>query len=291
MARGAGDAGRDHAAAALVAVSPHQGFVLVAHGSGAAAGADGAAAARPQSRSGSRSASCSPRTRKPVRDWITGPTGSPLAAAFGLLDRLLRVAEPLFPARSRRRAIDKAVAFVTERLNGEDGLGGIFPAMANSLMMFDCLGYPPDHPACRTAESAIHKLLVLEPERSYCQPCLSPVWDTALACHALMEAGDRRLDPAIAAGARLARGQAGAGGRRRLGGGAARLAARRLGLPIREPVLPRCRRHRRRRPGARPLRSRALSRRHRAARPNGSSACRAATAAGAPSTPTTRITI
>ncbi len=88
-----------------------------------------------------------------VRDWITGPTRSPLAAAFGLLDRLLRVAEPVFPARSRRRAIDKAVAFVTERLNGEDGLGGIFPAMANSLMMFDSLGYPPDHPACRTIES------------------------------------------------------------------------------------------------------------------------------------------
>ena len=78
-----------------------------------------------------------------VRDWIAGPTASPLATAFGLLDRVLRAAEPWFPAEPRRRAIDKAVAFVTERLNGEDGLGGIFPAMANSLMMFDCLGYPP----------------------------------------------------------------------------------------------------------------------------------------------------
>ena len=133
-----------------------------------------------------------------VRDWITGPTRSPLALGFGLLDRLLRAVEPFFPARSRQRAIDKAVAFVTERLNGEDGLGGIFPAMANSLMMFDCLGYSPDHPAYRTAASAIGKLLVPDPERSYCQPCLSPVWDTALACHALMEIGDRRLGPAIA---------------------------------------------------------------------------------------------
>jgi squalene-hopene/tetraprenyl-beta-curcumene cyclase len=133
-----------------------------------------------------------------VRDWITGPTRSPLAAAFGLLDRLLRAAEPMFPAHSRRRAIDKAVVFVTERLNGEDGLGGIFPAMANSLMMFDCLGYSADHPAYRTAEAAIRKLLVLDPARSYCQPCLSPVWDTALACHALMETGDRRLDQPIA---------------------------------------------------------------------------------------------
>ena len=133
-----------------------------------------------------------------VHDWVTGPTKSPLAVGFGLLDRLLRAVEPFLPARSRQRAIDKAVAFVTERLNGEDGLGGIFPAMANSLMMFDCLGYSPDHPACRTAAAAIGKLLVRDPKRSYCQPCLSPVWDTALACHALMEIGDRHLGPAIA---------------------------------------------------------------------------------------------
>jgi squalene-hopene/tetraprenyl-beta-curcumene cyclase len=132
-----------------------------------------------------------------VRDWIAGPTSSSLATAFGWLDRLLRAAEPFFPAGPRRRAIEKAVAFVTERLNGEDGLGGIYPAMANSLMMFDCLGYAPDHPDRATAASAIDKLLVRGGERSYCQPCLSPVWDTALASHALMETHDPRLEPAI----------------------------------------------------------------------------------------------
>jgi squalene-hopene/tetraprenyl-beta-curcumene cyclase len=135
-----------------------------------------------------------------VRDWITGPTSSPLAAAFSLLDRVLRMTEPLFPAGPRQRAIDKAVAFVTERLNGEDGLGGIFPAMANSLMMFDCLGYARDHPDWLTAASAVDKLVVRNSERSYCQPCLSPVWDTALACHALVETDDRRLQPAIERG-------------------------------------------------------------------------------------------
>src|SRR5438477_2330172 len=132
-----------------------------------------------------------------VRDWITGPTSSPLSSAFGILDRLLRVAEPFFPADARRRAIDKAVAFVTERLNGEDGLGGIFPAMANAAMMVDCLGYAVDHPGYASALASIRKLLVLDGERSYCQPCLSPVWDTALACHALMEVGDARLKPTI----------------------------------------------------------------------------------------------
>jgi squalene-hopene/tetraprenyl-beta-curcumene cyclase len=132
-----------------------------------------------------------------VRDWIAPPTASPVGHAFALLDRLLRLAEPMFPADPRRRAIDRAVGFVTERLNGEDGLGAIFPAMANALMMFECLGYPPDHPDRALADTALRKLLVLDGERSYSQPCLSPVWDTALACHAMMEVGDKRLTPTI----------------------------------------------------------------------------------------------
>src|SRR3984885_13867084 len=55
---------------------------------------------------------------------------------FRVVDDVLRAAEPYFPKRTRQRAIDRAVAWVSERLNGEDGLGAIFPAMANSVMMF-----------------------------------------------------------------------------------------------------------------------------------------------------------
>ncbi|HEY1431581.1 MAG TPA: squalene--hopene cyclase, partial [Stellaceae bacterium] len=132
-----------------------------------------------------------------VRNWISGTTSSPLSRAFEILDRLLRKVEPYFPEDARQRAIEKAVAFVTERLNGEDGLGGIFPAIANTIMMFDCLGYAPDHPDYATALAATRKLLVRDGERSYCQPCLSPVWDTALSCHALIEVDDARLQPAI----------------------------------------------------------------------------------------------
>src|ERR1700733_6601552 len=50
---------------------------------------------------------------------------------FRILDSVLRVVEPLFPKRLRARAIDAAVAFIEERLNGEDGGGGgglFFPA-------------------------------------------------------------------------------------------------------------------------------------------------------------------
>ncbi len=50
--------------------------------------------------------------------------------------------------RRGRRAIKAAEAFTIEHLNGEDGIGAIFPAMVNSVLMFDVLGYPADHPAC-----------------------------------------------------------------------------------------------------------------------------------------------
>jgi squalene-hopene/tetraprenyl-beta-curcumene cyclase len=124
-----------------------------------------------------------------VRDWVRGPYRSGWGRAFKYLDDLLRLAEPVFARRRRRGAIDKAVAFVTERLNGDDGLGGIYPAIANSVMMFDALGYRPDEPPAATAWAAVRKLLVVGDDRAYCQPCLSPVWDTSLAGHAMAEAG------------------------------------------------------------------------------------------------------
>jgi squalene-hopene/tetraprenyl-beta-curcumene cyclase len=125
-----------------------------------------------------------------VRDWIQGPYRSAWwGPFFKCVDSLLRVVQPWFPQRSRRSAVEKAVRFVTERLNGDDGLGGIYPAIANSVMMFDTLGYPPDHPDAAIAWRAVRKLLVVERDRAYCQPCLSPIWDTSLAGHAMAEAG------------------------------------------------------------------------------------------------------
>ncbi len=110
---------------------------------------------------------------------------------FRGVDVVARRIDAISPKRLRRRAIDKAVAFVTERLNGEDGLGAIFPAMANAVMMFDVLGGSANSRNAAIARASIEKLLAVAPEEAYCQPCLSPVWDTALACHALLEAGGK----------------------------------------------------------------------------------------------------
>ncbi len=108
---------------------------------------------------------------------------------FRVVDDLLRAAEPWFPKGLRARAIDRAIAWVDERLNGEDGLGAIFPAMANSVMMYDALGVPAEDPRRAIARKSIDKLLLVHDDETYCQPCVSPIWDTGLACHALLEVG------------------------------------------------------------------------------------------------------
>jgi squalene-hopene/tetraprenyl-beta-curcumene cyclase len=108
---------------------------------------------------------------------------------FRALDSVLRAIEPLFPKKLRARAIACAVAFVEQRLNGEDGLGAIYPPMANTVMMYEVLGKPADYPPRAITRRGIDKLLVIGEHEAYCQPCVSPVWDTALTCHALIEAG------------------------------------------------------------------------------------------------------
>jgi squalene-hopene/tetraprenyl-beta-curcumene cyclase len=131
------------------------------------------------------------------RDYIVNPTGSGWGRAFLALDRVVRLAEPCFPKRSRQRALRRAVAFITERLNGEDGLGAIFPPMAATVMVFDTVGYPKDHPDLVMAKRAVRKLLAENGDFAYFQPCASPVWDTALACHALMETGATAATPSV----------------------------------------------------------------------------------------------
>jgi squalene-hopene/tetraprenyl-beta-curcumene cyclase len=113
-----------------------------------------------------------------------------LAKAFLLFDHVGRMIDPLIPARMREHATRRAEAWVLARLNGEDGLGAIFPAMVNALEAMVILGYPQDHPQRVTAKRALQKLLVVGPSSAYCQPCVSPIWDTALACLAMQEAGD-----------------------------------------------------------------------------------------------------
>jgi len=115
------------------------------------------------------------------------PVRSRLNRVFLLLDRVGHFFEPFIPTKIRRTALKKAEEWFIERLNGVDGLGGIFPAMVNAHEALACLGYPPDHPYRTTTKGALKNLLVAGGDATYCQPCVSPVWDTALSCLALQE--------------------------------------------------------------------------------------------------------
>jgi squalene-hopene/tetraprenyl-beta-curcumene cyclase len=108
---------------------------------------------------------------------------------FDALDVLLKRGDGWWPKKWRTEAIKRCAEWVTQRLNGQDGLGAIYPAMANSVMMYDALGYAPDHPHRATARDAVERLLIVKADEIYCQPCVSPVWDTALAAHAMLEVG------------------------------------------------------------------------------------------------------
>ncbi len=122
---------------------------------------------------------------------------SALYRLFFTLDRVGRIVEPLVPGFVRRRAIARARDWFVERLNGVDGLGAIFPAMVNAHEALKALGYPADHPLRLQTREALRRLLVEKEHHTYCQPCVSPVWDTGLACLALQEAEGRADAPEV----------------------------------------------------------------------------------------------
>src|SRR5437879_388987 len=78
-----------------------------------------------------------------------------LAKAFFRLDRCARMIDPLIPKAMRALATRRAETWFLERLNGEDGLGAIFPAMVNALEAMVLLGYARDNPHRVTAKRAL----------------------------------------------------------------------------------------------------------------------------------------
>ena len=116
---------------------------------------------------------------------------------FIAVDDVLKVWERFSPRPLRRRAVEAARLWLEERLPLAGGLGGIFPAMANAVLALRLLGYPDDHPLVLGQLKEIEALVVEREEELYVQPCVSPVWDTALAANALVESGLAPDHPAL----------------------------------------------------------------------------------------------
>jgi squalene-hopene/tetraprenyl-beta-curcumene cyclase len=128
------------------------------------------------------------------------PVSSAWGALFSAVDVGLKQAERLPGAGLlRARAVDKATAWMVERFQDSDGLSAILPAMANAALALSVLGRRPDEPLLRDALAALDGLLLEDPSGALrMQPCLSPVWDTVLASHALAQAGLASGEPHLA---------------------------------------------------------------------------------------------
>ncbi len=105
---------------------------------------------------------------------------------FIFLDKILKILEPLFPKKFKKKSIDKAQNFILKRLNGLDGLGAIFPAMTNCTIALDLLKLRKEY---KISLKSVKNLIKHEKEFSYCQPCFSPIWDTGLNGLSLLESG------------------------------------------------------------------------------------------------------
>ncbi len=116
---------------------------------------------------------------------------------FITVDDALKAWERWGPRPFRARALDAAQQWLEPRLAVPGGLGGIFPAMTNAVLALRSLGYSDDHPLIRGQLKEIEALAVETPEAIHYQPCLSPIWDTALAVNALIESGQPADHPAL----------------------------------------------------------------------------------------------
>lgn len=115
------------------------------------------------------------------------PVRSKLNRVFIWANHTGRKLEWLIPKWLRNKAIASAIAWTKERHNTEHGLGAIFPAMVNAFEVLKLLGTPEDEPYVEAARQALKNLIISKDDEAYVQPCVSPVWDTALAALALTE--------------------------------------------------------------------------------------------------------
>jgi squalene-hopene/tetraprenyl-beta-curcumene cyclase len=120
---------------------------------------------------------------------------------FKGLDRLLHAysRHPIGPLR--RRAIRRSLQWILARQEADGGWGGIQPPWVYSLLALHLSGYPLDHPAVRRGLDGLEGFLIREQNRHgrvrRLEACQSPVWDTALAVTALLDAGVPAADPSV----------------------------------------------------------------------------------------------
>ncbi|HJX98958.1 MAG TPA: squalene--hopene cyclase [Chthoniobacterales bacterium] len=111
---------------------------------------------------------------------------------------VLKILHPFQIRSMRKRALEEAERWMLERIGqGSDGLAAVYPAMLNCMIALRVLGYSKDHPVYKKAAQDFAGLFINDPEDFRIQPCLSPIWDTAINLISLAESGVPADDPAI----------------------------------------------------------------------------------------------
>lgn len=118
---------------------------------------------------------------------------------FLRVDVLLKFYDRLPFHPLRRRALKAAEDWMVARMGaGSGGLAAIYPSMLNAILALRALGHSSDAPIVKKAVADLEGLFVDDPADFRIQPCLSPVWDTAITTLTLAEAGIPKGHPALA---------------------------------------------------------------------------------------------
>jgi len=119
---------------------------------------------------------------------------------FLLADRTYKVYDRVMPAKLkplRGRAVRQAQKWLLDHLKNSEGLGAIYPAMMNAIFALVAMGHGPDDPLTAREIKELGKFEIEEHDAIRVQPCVSPVWDTAIVIVALVEAGLPPNHPAL----------------------------------------------------------------------------------------------
>jgi squalene-hopene/tetraprenyl-beta-curcumene cyclase len=187
----------------------------------------------------------------------------PLARLFERLDRVFAAMERAGCVPFRERGLRPCRALDGRAARSDGRLGRHHPRDAQRDAGAARARLRPLDPVVVRGWAAIEAFSIVDAEGYRVQPCISPVWDTALAVRARRRGNPARRSAPAARGGLAAR-EADRLALRRLGDEEPHREARRLGLRVRERVVSRRRRQRGRRDGAgggRIPRSRARARR------------------------------
>lgn len=113
------------------------------------------------------------------------------------IDHLLKIYESSPVRPLKKRSIVLAEQWILDHQESSGDLGGIQPAMLNSILALHCLGYANDHPAVASGLEALANFCIEDQDNLVLQSCVSPLWDTALVLVAMQEAGVPVDHPAL----------------------------------------------------------------------------------------------